>query len=84
LQGFLQLASKHTPNNVEAAAELALAHASWHLQDLRGLLQNPLPQECFEFAQEHPLIRDLSQYQALVPDCFASSTSTDNPTEKEP
>ena len=73
LQGFLQLAAKHAPANVEAAAELALAHGVWHLQELKNLLQNPAPQECFEFAQQHPLIRELSHYQALMPDCFAAS-----------
>ncbi len=71
LQGFLQLAAKHAPANVEAAAELALAHGVWHLQDLRGLLQNPATQDHFEFARQHPLIRELSQYQALMPDCFS-------------
>jgi hypothetical protein len=70
LQGFLQLAAKHTPANVEAAAELALAHGVWHLQELKNLLQNPTTQDRFEFAQQHPLIRELSHYQALMPDCF--------------
>ena len=71
LQGFLQLAAKHAPVNVEAASELALTHGVWRLHELRSLLRTPTEQNQFEFVQTHPLIRDLSHYEALVPDCFA-------------
>jgi hypothetical protein len=71
LQGFLPLAAKHAPANVEAAAELALAHGVWHLLDLKSRLQNPAMQDQFEFPQQHLSIRELSQYQALVLDCFS-------------
>jgi transposase len=81
LQGFLQLAAKHTPVNVEAAAELALAHGAWQLRDLKDLLKNPTAQDRFEFARQHPLIRDLSHYEALIPDCFDAPTET-NQTAK--
>lgn len=81
LQGFLQIAAKHPPCDVEAAAELALAHAAWHLHDLKGLLKAPVTQVPFAFAQQHPLIRDLSHYEALLPDCFAPDTETNHPTE---
>jgi hypothetical protein len=84
LQGFLQLAAKHAPAQVEAAAELAVAHGVWSLHDLKSLLQNPATQEQFQFAQQHPLIRDLSHYQALVPDCFGSSVENINPNESKP
>jgi transposase len=84
LQGFLQLAAKHVPINVEAAAELALAHGVWHLHDLKSLLKNPTTQDRFEFAQQHPLIRDLSHYQALMPDCFPSPTDNDQASETNP
>jgi hypothetical protein len=78
LQGFLQLAAKHTPANVEAAAELALAHGAWQLRDLKDLLKNPTAQDQFEFAQQHPLIRDLSHYEALIPDCFDALTENNH------
>jgi transposase len=74
LQGFLQLAAKHSPANLEAASELAATHGVWHLRELRSLLQTPSTQDQFQFIQHHPLIRDLSHYQALMPDCF-----TENP-----
>lgn len=86
LQGFLQLAAKHTPANVAAASELATAHGVWHLRELRSLLQAPVGQDQFQFVQQHPLIRDLSHYQALVPDCFrpTSANHPPNPNSYEP
>jgi hypothetical protein len=78
LQGFLQVAAKQTPANLEAASELALTHGVWRLRELKGLLQNPTAQEQFQFIQQHPLIRDLSHYEALIPDCFTL------PTENQP
>ena len=71
LQGFLQLAAKHTPANMEAASQLAATHGGWHLRELKVLLAKPSGQDQFQFIQQHPLIRDLSHYQALVPDCFS-------------
>ena len=74
LQGFLQLAAKDTPANVAAASPLATAHGVWQLRALKHWLQAPPGQAQFQFVQAHPLIRDLSHYQALVPDCFPSQT----------
>ena len=74
LQGFLQLAAKQTPAHLENASQLALTQGVWRLKELRGLLQNPTAQEQFQFIQHHPLIRELSHYQALLPDCFTPTT----------
>ena len=71
LQGFLQLAAKNATTQVEAAAQLAAAHGAWSLRQLKELLHAPGGQEQFAFAQAHPLIRPLSHYDALMPDCFA-------------
>jgi len=86
LQGFLQLAAKQAPANIEAASQLALTHGVWHLRELKGLLQGPSAQEQFQFIQQHPLIRDLSHYQALLPDCFApiAEPYTINQSSHEP
>jgi transposase len=83
LQGFLQLAAKHAPVNVEAASELALTHGVWRLHELKSLLQTPVRQDQFQFIQQHPLIRDLSHYQALIPDCFISATDNHPTTESK-
>ena len=84
LQGYLQLAAKHAPVNVEAAAELALAHGVWNLHELKGLLKNPTTQDQFQFARQHPLIRDLSHYEALMPDCFAAPAQNSSKINHEP
>jgi len=82
LQGFLQLAAKQTPAHMENASQLALTHGVWRLRELRGLLTNPTAQEQFQFIQQHPLIRDLSHYQALLPDCFTLAPENQPLTEK--
>jgi hypothetical protein len=83
LQGFLQLAAKQTPAHLENACQLALTHGVWRLKELRGLLQNPAAQEQFQFIQHHPLIRELSHYQALLPDCFTPTTEN-QPLDQAP
>jgi hypothetical protein len=81
LQGFLQLAAKHAPANIEAASQLASTHGVWHLSDIRSLLHSPTGQDQFQFIQQHPIIRDLSHYQALIPDCFGPTTDNHPTTE---
>lgn len=77
LQGFLSLAEKHSPKQINEACRLALSHGAWRLSELRGLLERPCEQDQLEFISEHPLIRNLSEYQNLLPDCF--ETNPENP-----
>lgn len=77
LQGLLALAEKHPSAQLNQACQLALTHGSWHLSELRALLDQPSTQEQFTFIQTHPLIRDLHAYQSVVPVCFTpTETST--------
>ncbi len=78
LQGFLHLAAKHAPVNVEAACQLACTHGVWRLHEIKNLLAHPTMQEQFEFVQQHPLIRDMSHYEALIPDCFSPQSQSNN------
>ncbi len=71
LQGLLALAEKHPAPQLDQACQLALTHDAWHLRDLRELLVRPVAQEQFAFVESHPLIRDLSAYDNLVPVCFS-------------
>ena len=71
LQGLLALAEKHPAPQLDQACQLALTHGAWHLRDLRELLVRPVAQEQFAFVETHPLIRDLSAYDNLVPVCFS-------------
>jgi len=78
LQGLLALAEKHPAPQLNQACQLALTHDAWHLRDLRELLVRPVAQEQFAFIETHPLIRDFSAYDNLVPVCF-SPTPQNNP-----
>jgi transposase len=80
LHGLLSLAQKHPPKALEQAAQKALHHGAWRLRDLRTLLEQAGPAPQLDFLETHPIIRSLDAYRDFVPDCFAPSTSTINPT----
>ena len=67
LQGLLALAKKHSSETLEKACETALSYGCFHLRAIRRLLdhqaakQQPLP-----FLDEHPIIRPLDDYAAVV------------------
>lgn len=67
LQGLLSLTKKHSCKALEKACETALSHGCWRLRAVRQLLgrqsarQEPLP-----FLDEHPIIRPLSDYGAII------------------
>jgi transposase len=79
LQGLLALTKKHSSDALEKACEIALAHGCWQLQTIRRLVgrtadkQEPLP-----FLDEHPLIRPLDDYAAVV--ARAIHRQADRPT----
>lgn len=78
LQGLLSLAEKHPAAQLNQACQLALTHGAWHLRDLRELLARPVAQEQFAFIDTHPLIRDLSAYDNLLPVCFSPAPQNQN------
>ena len=89
LQGLLSLAEAHPARALETACARALPLAAWHLRELKDLLAAPSPQPHFEFLDQHPLIRNLADYQAFLPDCFAAdlpvpSTQTGEAVEPNP
>jgi hypothetical protein len=67
LQGLLALTKKHDLQSLEKACETALFHGCFQLRGLRQLLdrradqQQPLP-----FLDQHPIIRPLDDYAAVV------------------
>jgi hypothetical protein len=71
LQGLLALTKKHPCEALEKACEIALSHGCWRLRTIRQLVgrettrQEPLP-----FLEEHPLIRPLEDYAAIVAQAF--------------
>lgn len=67
LQGLLSLGRRYPSEQLERACETAWSHQVWRLRTLRELLKRQAArQEAFEFMQEHPLIRPLADYGALV------------------
>jgi hypothetical protein len=67
LQGLLSLGKKHAAEALETACETALSHGAFRLRTLRGLLKRCAPrQEPLPFLDEHPIIRPLDDYAALV------------------
>ena len=63
---LLALTKKHPSETLEKACEIALSHGCWHsairqLVGPPGRKQEPLP-----FLEEHPIIRPLDDYAAVV------------------
>jgi transposase len=71
IMGLVSLTRSHTDAAVEQACQAARNHGACRLRDVRNLLKRQAPpQQQFEFIQEHPLIRSLADYQALVHTAF--------------
>jgi transposase len=67
LQGLLALTKKHPGETLEKACETALSHGCFHLRTIRQLVQRQIAkQEPLPFLDEHPLIRPLDDYAAIV------------------
>jgi transposase len=67
LQGLLSLSKKHADETLERACKTALSHGVYRLRTLRQLLQRQAPeQKPLPFLDEHPIIRPLQDYAALL------------------
>jgi hypothetical protein len=67
LQGLLALAAKHPATALENACKTALSHGAYRLRALRQLLKHQAPaQQPLPFLDEHPIIRPLEDYAAIV------------------
>jgi hypothetical protein len=67
LVGLTALANRHSYDQIEQACEVAQSHGAYHLRSLRELIKRAAPkQEQFEFIEQHPIIRSINEYGALV------------------
>jgi transposase len=67
VQGLLSLTRKHTCTELERACETALANRCYRLRLLRQLVARHADrQQPLEFLTEHPIIRPLEDYAAVV------------------
>lgn len=63
LVGLKALAGKHSTAALEQACQTALTYGAYRLRTIRQLLKRQAdPQEQFEFIEEHPIIRPLTDY----------------------
>ena len=71
LQGLLSLTKKYSHEQIDEACRIALSHGAFRLRTLREIIKRGGKQQsCFEFIEEHPIIRKLSDYQEIVQTCF--------------
>jgi transposase len=67
LRGLLSLTGKHRSHQLEAACDIAHANQCYRLRSIRKLAERKeSKQQQFEFLEQHPLIRNLSEYGSVV------------------
>jgi transposase len=77
LQGLLSLTKRYAAAQLERACGIAHSYSAYRLRTLRQLIERDAPaQPTFDFAQEHPMIRPLSEYQQFVHDAFQKGASS--------
>ncbi|MHC4093664.1 MAG: IS21 family transposase [Planctomycetota bacterium] len=75
LQGLRSLARRHPSGLIEKACEIAQAHGAYRLRVIRGLIKREASQqEQPALMERHPIIRSLSDYDALVHSAFQEET----------
>ena len=75
LLGLMALSKRHPADAIERACETALSHGAYRLRTIRELIKRQGDhQEQFEFIDEHPIIRSLSDYGDLVHAAFHQET----------
>jgi transposase len=66
LQGFIHLARKYPARAINQASKIALRAGMFRLRPLRELIKRHSANQELEFADTHPIIRPLSEYQELI------------------
>ncbi|MDF1844568.1 MAG: IS21 family transposase [Rubripirellula sp.] len=67
MQGLLGLSRKHSSDAIEQACATAHSYGEYRLASIRKLIDRAAPtQEAFEFLEDHPIIRNLSDYGNVV------------------
>jgi transposase len=75
LVGLLSLAGRHAHPDIERACEVAQTHGAYRLRVIRALIKhNGAKQVTFEFMDQHPIIRRLSDYGDLVRNAFQETS----------
>ncbi len=65
--GLLSLSKKHSRDEIDDACRKALSCGAYRLSSVRKIIDQNLPaQQTMEFIDEHPIIRDMSNYQNFI------------------
>ena len=81
LLGLRAMTKKYTSKEIDEACECALKYGAFRLRDLRALIDKGCgkpEQGNFDFMDQHPLIRDLSEYQSIFTSPAEQSTDPDS------
>jgi hypothetical protein len=71
LQGLLHLAERHPGEAIDRACQVASSRGLYHLRAVREAISGEVTeQEQFAFIDQHPIIRDLTEYGLLVRAAF--------------
>jgi len=69
VQGLLSLAKRYRSDQLERACRVAHSYRAHRLRTIRDLIDRDVSvQQEFDFMDEHPLIRPMSEYQQFVSD----------------
>ena len=66
LSGLVNRSRKHSFKAINDACVAALSRGLWRLREVRAMLDQANVQPHFQFAQDHPLIRNLAEYGLFI------------------
>lgn len=75
LIGLQSMRKKYDSSEIDRACGLALSHGAYRLKHVRALMGKDVKQETFEFMEDHPIIRDLSEYGKVISVNFRSDSA---------
>lgn len=81
LVGLLSLTHRHTRQQIDRACGIALAHGAVRLKTIRRLLKTDGAESAFGglgFLEEHPIIRKMSDYEAVARASFGTDSVEHN------
>jgi hypothetical protein len=84
LQGFIYLAKKYPARAINQASRIALNAGMFRLRPLKELIKRHSNQQELEFAESHPIIRPLSEYQKIITVSFKPTDNERSDNEPTP
>ena len=77
--GLLALSDKYASREIDKACQIAHGYGAYQLKSVRALLGSQAArQEQLEFAEDHPIIREIGVYGDLVRTAFQNTPTRDS------